>query len=72
MDTFILPIYMMGIILVGQSCFANTLLVVNRSEMPGVHACTKGIRMIIGKELFPMETSTSAGEATLSLRDTQE
>lgn len=50
----------------------DSLLLVNGTEALGVHACTKGIRMIIGKELFPVETSTSAGETTLALRDMQE
>lgn len=51
-------------------CKNSTL--VNRSEMPGVCACTKGTGMIISKELFPKETSTCAGETTLSLRDMQD
>lgn len=51
-------------------CKNSTL--VNGSEMPGVCACTKGTGMIISKELFPKETSTCAGETTLSLRDMQE
>lgn len=40
--------------------------------MPGVHMCTKGIRMVTGLESFPTETATAAGETALSPRDSQE